>query len=135
LRAHAGTAASLQPVPAAGGTAGRNPTTASTALFANFLRAQLAREHPDELLRLHLAASAWYESVAGLCRRSTTPSRAATFRMRCRCWNKNAQRFLEQGRMRLLKRWLSIIPPATLREHPLMQAMDIWAVLFTAGRL
>ena len=32
------------------------------ALFADFLRTRLAREHPDEIPRLHLAASNWYEA-------------------------------------------------------------------------
>jgi len=32
------------------------------SLFADFLRNQLARELPDDLARLHLAASGWYES-------------------------------------------------------------------------
>src|SRR5256885_4572365 len=32
------------------------------SMFADFLRAQLLREQPGELTRLHLAASGWYES-------------------------------------------------------------------------
>jgi len=112
---------------------GPEPNYRFHALFASFLRAQLAREHPDDLLRLHLAASAWYESVGRPVPAIDHAVEGGDFPHALSLLEQNAQRFLEQGRMRLLKRWLSIIPPATLREHPLMQAMDVWAVLFTLG--
>ena len=108
---------------------GAEPNYRFHALFANFLRAQLAREHPDELLRLHLAASAWYESVGRPVPAIDHALEGGDFPHALHLLEQNAQRFLEQGRMRLLARWLTAIPPETLREHPLMQAMDVWAVL------
>ena len=56
--------ARVQPVPDAGRHGeDAEPSYRYHSLFADFLRAQLAREQPDDLLRLHLAAAGWYESV------------------------------------------------------------------------
>ncbi|RYZ13427.1 MAG: helix-turn-helix transcriptional regulator [Comamonadaceae bacterium] len=103
------------------------------SLFANFLRAQLAREHPDDLLRLHLAASAWYESVGRPVPAIDHASEGGDFPHAVELLEQNAQRFLEQGRMRLLARWFAAMPAAVLRAHPLMQAIHVWSILFTQG--
>ncbi len=103
------------------------------SLFAAFLRAQLAREHPDEVLRLHLAASAWYESVDRPVPAIDHAIEGGDFPHALTLLARTAQGFLEEGRMRLLARWFAAIPRGRLCEHPLMQAMEIWAVLFTQG--
>ncbi len=112
---------------------GEEPQYRYHALFANFLRALLAREQPDELLRLHLTASAWYESVGRPVPAIDHALEGGDFPHALSLLEPNAQRFLEQGRMRLLGRWLAAIPAETLRAHPLMHAMHVWAVLFTHG--
>jgi LuxR family maltose regulon positive regulatory protein len=112
---------------------GAEPQYRYHSLFSNFLRSQLAREHPDELLRLHLTASAWYESVGRPVPAIDHAMDGGDFPHALSLLEPNAQRFLEQGRMRLLGRWLAAIPAETLREHPLMQAMHVWATLFTQG--
>lgn len=103
------------------------------SLFANFLRTQLEREHPDELLRLHLAAGGWYESVGRPVPAIDHAIWGGDYPYALSLLEQHAQRFLEQGRMRLLARWFAKIPAEQLREHPLMQAIYVWAVLFTQG--
>jgi len=103
------------------------------ALFSHFLRGQLARERPDDLLRLHLAASAWYESVGRPVPAIDHAIEGGDHPHALELLEQNGQRFLEQGRMRLLARWFAAVPPAILGEHPLMQAMHVWAALFTQG--
>lgn len=114
-------------------TEGQEPSYRYHSLFANFLQAQLAREHPRELPRLHLAACAWYESAGRPVPAIDHALEGRDFPRALSLLERNAQRFLEQGRMRLLARWLSLIPEAMLGEHPLMQATRVWAVLFTQG--
>lgn len=114
-------------------TAGDEPNYRFHSLFANFLRAQLAREHPDALLRLHLAASGWYESVGRPVPAIDHAIEGGDFPHAITLLAQNAQRFLEQGRIRLLARWFASMPPAVLREQPLMQAIHVWALLFTQG--
>jgi len=103
------------------------------SLFGNFLRAQMARENPGELLRLHLAASAWYESQGRPIPAIDHAIEGGDFPHAVTLLELNGQRFLEQGRMRLLSRWFGTIPREVLGAHPLAQAILIWAVLFTQG--
>jgi LuxR family transcriptional regulator, maltose regulon positive regulatory protein len=114
-------------------TEGPEPNYRYHPLFANFLQAQLRRERPDELLRLHLAACGWYESVGRPVPAIDHAIDGGDHPHALSLLEQNAQRFLEQGRMRLLARWFAAIPAERLREHPLMQAMYVWAVLFTQG--
>jgi len=46
---------------------------------------------------------------------------------------RHAQAFLEEGRMLLLARWFTLIPAEALAGHPLLQAVQVWAILFTEG--
>ncbi len=105
------------------------------ALFANFLRTQLQREHPDELLRLHLSACGWYESVGRPVPAIEHAIEGGDSPYALTLLERHAQRFLEQGRMRLMARWYAAIPPEQLRAHPRLQAIYVWAVLFTQGAL
>ncbi|RYX93448.1 MAG: helix-turn-helix transcriptional regulator [Comamonadaceae bacterium] len=114
-------------------TEGAEPNYRYHALFATFLRAQLAREMPDDLLRLHLAAAGWYESVGRPVPAIDHAIDGGDYPLALELLERHGQRFLEQGRMRLMARWLANIPAPTLREHPLMQALYIWSVLFTQG--
>lgn len=114
-------------------TAGAEPTYGFHSLFGTFLRAQLAREHPDELLRLHLAASGWYESVGRPVPAIDHAIEGGDFPHAISLLAQNAQRFLEQGRMRLLARWFAAMPEEVRREYPLMQTIAIWALLLTQG--
>jgi LuxR family maltose regulon positive regulatory protein len=112
---------------------GQEPNYRFHSLFANFLRAQLAREHPEDLLRLHLTASAWYESVGRPVPAIDHAIDGGDFPLALDLLEANAQRFLEQGRMRLLARWLGSVPREQLRGRPLLLAIFIWATLFTQG--
>ncbi len=103
------------------------------SLFAHFLRSRLARDQPDEYLRLHLAASGWYEAqgrpvpaIDHAIEGGDHPHALALLGMHVR-------RFLEQGRMRLLARWFAAVPEAALRSQPLLQVAAVWAACFTHG--
>jgi LuxR family maltose regulon positive regulatory protein len=114
-------------------TGGDEPNYRFHSLFAHFLRAQLAREFPEDLLRLHLAACAWYESVGRPVPAIDHAIEGGDFPHAVGLLAANAQRFLEQGRMRLLARWFAALPDTVRREHPLMAAIQVWALLFTQG--
>lgn len=103
------------------------------SLFADFLRAQLERERPDELARLHLAASGWYESqgrpvpaIDHAIEGGDTPHAVSLL-------ERHASAFLEQGRMRLLARWFAALPDAALADKPMLQVMALWACTLTRG--
>lgn len=103
------------------------------SLFAEFLRKVLAQEQPNEILRLHLAASGWYESqgrpvpaIDHAIEGGDPPHALALLQQ-------HAHTLLEQGRMRLLDRWFSAIPAELLRQHPLLQVIAVWARCFSQG--
>ncbi len=103
------------------------------SLFADFLRAQLAREHPDDLTRLHLVASGWYESQGRPVPAIDHAIEGGDFPLALALMAPHAELFLEQGRMRLMARWFAALPDASLREEPLLEVISIWALCLTHG--
>ena len=103
------------------------------SLFADYLRAQLVREQPDEIARLHLAASAWYEAQLRPVPAIDHAIEGGDSPYALTLLAHHAEEFLSQGRMRLLARWFSSIPEQLLVEHPLLQMASVWATCFTRG--
>lgn len=103
------------------------------SLFADFLRAQLAREQPEELARLHLAASGWYESHGRPVPAIDHAIEGGDHPHALALLERYAEQFLEQGRMRMLARWFAAIAQPLLRERPVLQLIALWAVCFTHG--
>jgi LuxR family maltose regulon positive regulatory protein len=112
---------------------GPEPTFQYHRLFSSFLQVQLGREHPDELPTLHRRASEWFESVGRYAPAIDHALEGRDFERAIRLLTTHAQRYLERGRVRLLERWLSALPPGDVRGHPLMQVLHAWAGLFTRG--
>ncbi len=103
------------------------------SLFAGYLRAQLAREHPDEVAGLHLVASQWYAGegrpVPAIDHAIASGDRDHALSLLAR----HGAGFLGQGRMRLLSRWFRALPAGALDGHPDLQMVAIWATCFTSG--
>lgn len=113
--------------------AGEQRTWRYHSLFADYLRSQLERDLPDEVARLHLAASGWYESRERPVPAIDHAMEGGDFPHAMHLLDANAETFLEQGRMRLLSRWFSTLPQAQLRLHPGLQMIEVWAACFTRG--
>ncbi|RYF77882.1 MAG: helix-turn-helix transcriptional regulator, partial [Comamonadaceae bacterium] len=103
------------------------------SLFADFLRAQLQRERPEEFARLHLAASGWYEAAGRPVPAIEHALQGGDPPHALHLLAQHAEALLEQGRMRLLARWLGTLPPALLADQPLLQAVAVCAHCFTHG--
>lgn len=113
--------------------AGEVPAWRYHSLFGDFLRAQLAREHPDDLARLHLAASGWYESQGRPVPAIDHAIEGGDHPHALTLLDGSAEQFLDQGRMRMLSRWFSAIPAHQLQGHPMLQVIALWAACFTHG--
>ena len=129
---------------AAGNLSTAVPTTAAAnpaherewryhSLFADFLRAQLARERPDELARLHLAAAAWYEDQGRPVPAIDHAIEGGDGPLASGLLARHAMAFLAQGRMRLLARWFAALPTAPVRAQPMLQVVSLWACSLTRG--
>ncbi len=103
------------------------------SLFAGFLKAQLAREQPGELARLHLTASHWYEQAGRPVPAIDHAIDSGEHAQALALMSRHAAAFLSQGRMRLLARWFRALPEALLAERPALQVVAMWAACFTRG--
>jgi LuxR family maltose regulon positive regulatory protein len=112
---------------------GSSPTWRYHSLFADYLRARLEREQPDEVARLHLAASGWYESHGRPVPAIDHAIEGQDFPHAMEMLEAHAESFLTEGRMRLLARWFASLPPAQLRLRPRLEVIAIWATCFTRG--
>lgn len=103
------------------------------SLFAGFLRAELEREIPLEVPRLHEAAAGAFlrlersvPAIDHLIAGGKTEAAVELLR-------KQAMPLLTQGRLRLLARWFDALPPAALDGSPLLQVTFAWAIGYTRG--
>ena len=112
---------------------GTTPAWRYHRLFAQFLRNRLTQEHPGDVERLHLLASAWYESEGRPVPAVDHAIDAGDYPVALNLLTVHAQRLLEEGRMRLLAHWFDAIPRSAMATHPVLQAVAVWATLFTRG--
>jgi len=102
-------------------------------LFSDFLRVQLLRHRPHDCQRLHLAASAWYEAQDRIVPAIDHALEGGDPPHALHLLAQHGQRFLAEGRLRLLARWFAAIPGDALRARPLVQVVSLWATAFTQG--
>lgn len=114
---------------------GEVPSWRYHRLFSEFLRARLIRERPEDVVRLHLLASAWYESEGRIVPAIDHAIEAGDFPVALSLLAPVAQSLLEEGRMRLLARWFDAIPFEATELHPSLRVVAVWSTLFTRGPL
>ncbi|NEX59471.1 LuxR C-terminal-related transcriptional regulator [Noviherbaspirillum galbum] len=103
------------------------------SLFASYLRAQLEREFPEEVIGLHRAASQWYEAQGRPVPAIDHAIEGHDYEHAVALLSRHAESLLESGRMRLLSRWFAALPEATTQRSPLLQVIHVWALCFTRG--
>jgi LuxR family maltose regulon positive regulatory protein len=112
---------------------GEEKTYRYHSLFAGFLREQLTREMPDELPRLHRAASLWYEGHGRPVPAIDHALDGHDYAHALALLTRHAEGILEEGRMRLLTRWFTALPEGFLQDSPSLQIVRVWALCFTHG--
>lgn len=103
------------------------------SLFARFLQAQLAREAPGEITRLHSAAADWYERQGRPVRAIDHALEGHDFAHALALLSTHAADLLAQGRMRLLARWFPVLPAGALDGWTELRLIHIWSICFTRG--
>ncbi|MBK4999684.1 helix-turn-helix transcriptional regulator [Pseudomonas sp. S31] len=102
-------------------------------LFAEFLRDRLLREQPEQCASLHLAASRWFAAHAQPVLAIDHAVLGRHHHQAIQLLERHSEALLEQGRMRLLRRWFTTFPEALLLAHPLLYMLSIWATALTEG--
>lgn len=113
---------------------GNSPRWRYHSMFGEFLRMQLKQQHPDEAPALHRAAAKWYleqdRPVAAIEHRLAAGDVDEVLPLLAR----HAEQLLNQGRVRLLARWLDpLLERDLLRDWPMLQIIHAWAVLLGRG--
>jgi len=103
------------------------------SLFAGFLRACLDREAPEEIPRLHRAASAWYESQGRPVPAIDHAIEAGDHANAIELLRRHGRALLAEGRVKLLEQWCKSLPAEMLREHLWLRVIQIWAVCYAHG--
>ncbi|HEV3106290.1 MAG TPA: LuxR C-terminal-related transcriptional regulator, partial [Trinickia sp.] len=98
-----------------------------------YLSTQMRLMHPDEVVRLHLAVAGWYEEQRRPVSAIDHAIEGGDAPYALSLLAQHVDRFLEQGRMRLLARWFDAFEPHELASHPRLQVIAIWATAFTHG--
>lgn len=103
------------------------------SLFASYLQSQLRAQAPGDIARLHLAASRWYDEQDRPVPAIDHAIDGSDFERASLLLHTHADALLAEGRMRLLARWFTQLPPAALAARPRLMAVQIWATCFTRG--
>jgi len=103
-------------------------------MFAEFLRAELARQHAAEIPRLHRAASLWFAGNGRPIAAIEHALAAGDLALALPELNRHAQSLLDDGRVRLLSRWLDPLRESgALYASPMLLVVHAWAVCFARG--
>ncbi|MFM0391376.1 LuxR C-terminal-related transcriptional regulator [Paraburkholderia phytofirmans] len=105
------------------------------SLFLDFLRAQLARRHPDRVPLLHLAASRWHEQHGHPVSAIDHAIDAGDVERALGLLLPHAVDFLAQGRLRLLARWFARLPQDGIDCHPTIGIVHAWTICLTRSPL
>ncbi|MBC7729379.1 MAG: hypothetical protein H7242_17570, partial [Microbacteriaceae bacterium] len=103
------------------------------SLFAGFLRTQLTQEMPSEMVRLHRAASLWYEKRGRPVPAIDHALEGGNYEHAVGMLSQHGESLLEGGRMRLLARWFAAIPEPYTRGAALLHVIHIWAICLSRG--
>lgn len=116
---------------------GEPPAWRYHPLFADFLQAQAARQFPEELARLHLAAAGWYEAQGRPVPAIDHALEGGDAPYALELLSRHVEPMLAAGRMQLLGRWFAALPQLAgeqvLAKQPLLQIVAVWAACFTQG--
>lgn len=103
-------------------------------MFAEFLRAQLRRQHPESVAPLHAAAARWYLASERPVPAIEHALEAQDLDFALPLLHRHAQALLDQGRVRLLSRWLDpLVAAGRLDAEPLLRVVHAWAVCLARG--
>lgn len=102
-------------------------------MFAVFLRGQLQIHMPDEVPRLHRAASEAYLAQGRVVPAIEQALKSGDMDFALSMFAQYAERLLGDGRSLLLTRLMGMVPAGKLQHWPNLQVVHVWAIAFTRG--
>lgn len=98
-------------------------------LFASLLRKRLRQQQPDLLPFLHHCASTWYVENGFIAEAINHALAAEDFAGAARLVEQEAETALMRGENNTILGWVASLPPATVRQRPLLVLYHAWALL------
>ncbi|WP_341886981.1 LuxR C-terminal-related transcriptional regulator [Variovorax sp. YR752] len=112
---------------------GEDQTYRYHSLFASFLQCELRRQSPSTVAALHQKAARWFAAqdrpVPAIDHHLESGELSEVLPL----MSHHIYALLAQGRMRLLERWFSKLPPDALQPHPRLKMAQLWTLCFTRG--
>lgn len=103
-------------------------------LFAGLLRHRLQQMYPDQIARLHLSASQWYEG-AGLSGPAVQHALAAqAFDRAATLVEQIAPAMIQSSELARLLTWLSALPAEEVQDRPMLMLYFTWS-MFLSGQI
>jgi LuxR family transcriptional regulator, maltose regulon positive regulatory protein len=102
------------------------------SLFRDFLLSQLGKHSREEVPKLHRAAADWFLTQDRPIPAIDHALETKDLRFVMPLLEKYAESLLNEGRLRLLTRWLESFP-AAVKASPHLRLLHIWAVNLTRG--
>lgn len=99
-------------------------------LFADLLRQQLRRGHPERRSRLHARASRWFEQAGFTDEAIQHALAAADYERAAGLVAAYSQLLVHHGEMNKLLSWIGRLPAEWQRRHPQLIFNHAWALLF-----
>ena len=100
-------------------------------LFADFLREQLARRHPDEVADLHRRAARWYLGQDRPEQAFEHAVEGDDVEMVIAIFERYTQEKLIGGEFTLLRAWLEAVPETWYADYPILNLVESGVLLFT----
>lgn len=103
------------------------------SLFADFLRAELTTTMPSALPGLNKLAANAYQHLGRPVKAIDHLISGGHVKEAIALLGEHALTLLNQGRFRLLARWLDALPSDALSRAPMLQVVHAWSVSYTRG--
>jgi len=103
------------------------------SMFAVFLQGQLQLHMPEEVPRLHRAASEAYLAEGRVVPAIEQALKSGDMDYALPLFARHAERLLGDGRSLLLTRLMGMVPAGSLQAWPNLQVVHVWAIAFTRG--
>ncbi|MFQ5469716.1 MAG: LuxR C-terminal-related transcriptional regulator [Gammaproteobacteria bacterium] len=104
-------------------------------LFADLLREQLSRNHPEQLPSLHYKASNWFNDN-GLPHEAIKHAlEAGDFEQAAKVINQHGQRLFDEGQAPTLMTWYQQLPDSIIRSDPCHMLRCAWCHFIGCGEV
>ncbi len=104
-------------------------------LFADLLQKRLRQSmEPQEIARLHLRASAWYEKEGFIAEAMSHALASSDFKYSAALGERQAPGLIYRGETALTLAWLRALPDDVIRSSPLLCLHRAWSELYAPSR-